>query len=148
MIRLPRVVRLILGTTALAGLLLGGTATFPARIQAAVPRDSALLAPAGSTSVTGVWTFATNDTVDNLTRFSLILRQSGTQVIGFDGGGEPVFGSVSGSTLSFTVFGVSSEDDYGGQGTLAPGGRFLKGSFADGYGFSGVFVGVKLLPAS
>jgi hypothetical protein len=147
MLRLSRVMRVSLGTTALAGLLLCGGGSAPAFTQAAAPRATVRLAPAGLASVTGVWTFATNDFGDNLAHFTLLLRQRGTQVTGFDTGGEPVYGSVSGSTLSFTVYGVSSEDGYGGQGTLGPGGRLLSGSFWDGYGFAGVFSAVKLLAA-
>jgi hypothetical protein len=98
--------------TVLAGLLLCGVGTAPTITQAAAPRATAHLAEAGPPNVTGVWTFRTNDTGDNLARFTLFLRQQGTQVTGFDTGGEPVSGSVTGSTLSFTVYGVSSEDDY------------------------------------
>jgi hypothetical protein len=147
MLSLSRVVRMSLGTTALAGLLLCGGGSAPTFTQAAAPRATVRLASAGLASVTGVWTFATNDTGDNLARFTLLLRQRGALVTGFDTGGEPVYGRITGSTLSFTVYGVSSEDDYGGQGTLGPGGRLLSGSFWDGYGFTGVFSAVKLLSA-
>lgn len=137
MLRLPRIVTMSLGSMVLAGLLLtGGGAPMVTRAAAPVA-----LAPA---SVTGVWTFKTNDSPDNLVHFTLYLQQQGTSLTGFDTGGEPVRGTVTGNTLSFTVYGVSSEDDYGGQGTLGPNGRFLSGSFWDGYGFSGVFAAVKV----
>jgi hypothetical protein len=128
--------------TLLIGWATAPTATRAATVQTAA--DPALTLPG---SVTGVWAFKTNDTPDNLVRFTLFLRQQGTSLVGFDTGGEPVLGSVTGQTLSFTVYGVSSEDDYGGQGTLGPNGRLLGGSFWDGYGFTGVFVAVKLTAA-
>jgi len=92
--------------------------------------------------VTGTWNFTSTDSL--YPQFTLIFKQVGHKLRGHDSGGERITGRVVGRKISFTVHGVSSEDDYGGSGTISRDGLTMQGTFWDGFGGGGVFQAQKV----
>jgi hypothetical protein len=93
-------------------------------------------------NVTGTWNFTTTD--PGFEHFTLIFKQVGHKLRGHDSGGERITGRVFGWKISFTVHGVSSEDDYGGNGMISRDGLTMQGTFWDGFGGTGQFTAQKV----
>jgi hypothetical protein len=99
--------------------------------------------PSPQLNVTGTWNFATTD--PNYPTLILNLQQNGSHLSGTDLYGQPVSGSVNGKTIRFKVTGASSEDNYGGKGTISPKAISMAGSFWDGFGGTGNFNAVNIV---
>jgi hypothetical protein len=98
----------------------------------------AAAAPAQPINISGVWSIRTN--TSDYPSFTLTIIQNGTQLKG----PGPMLGSIQGQAVAWEVFGVASEDFYGGKGAVDAAGTHMAGAFADGFGATGSFVGVKV----
>jgi len=92
-------------------------------------------------NVSGTWNFTTTD--PDYPSFTLFIQQNGTKLTGHDASGQPLKGGIIGPKIHFFIMGVSSEDDYGGRGTIGSKGVHMQGSFWDGFGGTGTFTATK-----
>ena len=117
-------------------------ASFGTAVAAGTPSAHHAAVATPTLDVSGTWKFKTTD-VDYPT-FTLIIQQNGTMLSGQDGSGQRMKGGIIGAKIHFFVIGVSSEDDYGGRGTVGSKGVHMQGSFWDGFGGTGTFIGTKV----
>lgn len=92
-------------------------------------------------NVSGTWKFTTTD--PGHSSFTLFIQQHGTMLSGHDANGNRLKGGIMGQDIHFLVIGVSSEDNYGGHGTVNSKGTQMQGSFKDGFGGTGTFTATK-----
>jgi hypothetical protein len=98
----------------------------------------AAAAPPQAINISGVWAIRT--TTADYPSITLTIVQNGTRLVG----PGPMLGTIQGQGVAWEVLGVSSEDFYGGKGAIDASGTHMTGDFADGFGATGSFVGVKV----